>query len=330
MTNSGRKPARAKHSRTRSLRSERPRIAIIGAGRLGTAIGRALRGAGYQIELVVTQRAATARRAAKLISRTTKSARARDLYSGVDELARLGNSQLILISTPDDAVSQAAEQLTRWFHLNQRQQERPAPARRVALHTSGALPSSVLNPLRSAGFVIGSLHPLISIADAELPLEVFENSFFCVEGQRGATRVARTIVQDLKGNSFTIPTKSKSLYHAAAVMSSGHVVALLDIAIEMLARCGLPPGRAREVLLPLFMSNSANLAGKKPGEALTGPFARGDAATVRKHLAAMKSEKLEQAAAVYALLGKRALKLANSKSDRSDQISRLLTQLQES
>ncbi|HEV8618784.1 MAG TPA: DUF2520 domain-containing protein, partial [Candidatus Udaeobacter sp.] len=164
-------------------------------------------------------------------------------------------------------------------------------------------------------------------ADPKSTWKTFEGAYFCVEGERNAVRLARSIVSDLNGRSFTIDAKSKALYHAAAVISSGHVTALFDMAIEMLAHCGLSSRQARQVLLPLLASAAGNLAAKTPAQALTGTFARGDLTTARKHLTAMKSADLKEAAAAYVLLGQRSLKLAKTlklKSKNLDKLARLL------
>ena len=110
-------------------------------------------------------------------------------------------------------------------------------------------------------------------------------------------------------------------------MASPHAVALLDIALEMLGRCGISPGRAQKVLLPLMKSTVENLTTQSPARALTGTFLRGDVATVRRHLSAIKSEKLDEALKAYVLLGQRSLSLAqrrNSDRDRLKQIAGIL------
>ena len=120
------------------------------------------------------------------------------------------------------------------------------------------------------------------------------------------------VVRDLGGQSFSIAAHDKALYHAAAVMSSGHVVALSDLAIEMLVACGLNPRRARAVLLPLLHSTIENLSAHEPAGALTGTFARADVATVRRHLQALHEQGSREALAAYTLLGQRSLQLAKS------------------
>ncbi len=113
-------------------------------------------------------------------------------------------------------------------------------------------------------------------------------AFWSVEGDRSALRLGKEIVRDLGGKSFSIRSEDKSLYHAAAVMVSGNVVALFDVALEMLAECGLDRKTARAILLPLIASTVRSLETKTPEESLTGTFSRGDVETVKRHLAAMK------------------------------------------
>ncbi len=180
----------------------------------------------------------------------------------------------------------------------------------IVLHTSGALSSDVLGPLTRIGFHVGSLHPLVSVSDPQTGHESLRGAFYCIEGDAAATRTARAIVRDLKGRSFTISSYDKPLYHAAAVMASGQVLALYDLATEMLVQCGLKRGNALRVLLPLLQSTVNNLSRSDPARALTGTFARGDIATVRRHLQALSGDGLLEALEVYKLLGARSLKLA--------------------
>jgi predicted short-subunit dehydrogenase-like oxidoreductase (DUF2520 family) len=122
------------------------------------------------------------------------------------------------------------------------------------------------------------------------------------------------MVGNLGGQSFSISPGAKALYHASAVTASGHVVALFDIALEMLVNCGLSRRRSRQILLPLLESTTRNLASRDPARALTGTFARGDVSTARRHLASIKSHKLRDALAAYILLGQRSLLLAKSRT----------------
>lgn len=282
----------------------------MGAGRMGTALGLALRRAGHHIEVVITKTAPSARRAAKLIGGGAATLAVRQPNKApVETVRRLFQSDLLLISTPDDALKAVAARLAGTIR---RAGAGPGKAQRFALHTSGAVSSEVLAPLRALGFAVGSLHPLVSVADAAAPQDPFRGAHFCVEGDRAATRVATSLVKELGGLPFTISSEAKPLYHAAATVTSGHVTALFDLATEMLQECGLTKRRARQILAPLLKSTAANLDAQSPAEALTGPFARGDVATIGKHLAAMKAKKMTEAADLYVTLGLRAAKLAES------------------
>jgi predicted short-subunit dehydrogenase-like oxidoreductase (DUF2520 family) len=299
-------------------------LVIIGAGRLGTAMGLALKAKGYVIDTVVTRRLAASRQAARAFGPGTVALSALQLArSSAAQQERLRRSSLVLIATPDDIIARIAEQLAVIF-----KSKSARSPRRFVLHTSGALSSDVLEPLRNAGFAAGSLHPLISISDSRAGSESLARAFFSVEGDPAAVRVARSLVRDLGGQSFTIDTRQKALYHAAAVTAAPNITALFDIALEMLGVCGLSPGRARQVLLPLAESTLANLATQDPARALTGTFKRGDVSTVEKHLAALKSANLPQALAAYILLGQRSLLLArrhNANRPVLDEIMRILS-----
>jgi predicted short-subunit dehydrogenase-like oxidoreductase (DUF2520 family) len=277
---------------------------------MGTALGIALRRSGYRIEVVISKTPSSARRAAKLIGGGVVTlAESQRANAPAETMRRLVDSDLLLISTPDDALEAVASRLARTIH-------RPSTDRgktqRFVLHTSGAVSSDVLAPLRTLGYSVGSLHPLVSIADAAAAQDCFSGTHFCVEGDGAAVRIAGILVKNLGGHSFTISSEAKPLYHAAATVSSGHVTALFDLAIEMLEECGLTTRQAQQILAPLLTSTAANLVAKSPAAALTGPFARGDVATVRKHVAAMKSKKMTEAVDLYSAVGLRALGLVES------------------
>ena len=284
--------------RARGKEAKEITLAIVGAGRLGSAFALALAARGYRVSAVVTRRKQHARRVAQLFPSP------RPLALGARELTQLPPTDLLLISTPDDQIAATAAQLARRDHTQS--------GARVALHTSGALSSDALAELRAAGCAVGSLHPLVSVSDARTGAESLRHAFFCVEGDTSAVRAARQIVRALDGHSFSIKPADKALYHAAAVLAAGHTVALFDLAAELLARCGVSARAARRALLPLTESTLNNLlAARAPAHALTGPFARGDAATIRKNLAALTAD--PAARRIYALLGAHALRLARQK-----------------
>jgi len=275
---------------------------------MGTALALALSEQRYDVCSIVTSRKGSLRKALRLLPQVSNA-----LTS--DEIAELPKVGLILIATPDDAIATAAEQLASVL---------PSHAKSVTvLHTSGALSSTELQPLAAIGCHVGSIHPLISVSDPKAGAADLKNAYFCLEGDRSALRIARQLVADLGATSFSIKADQKALYHAAAVMSSGHVTALIDIAIEMLVHAGLTKDEARRILLPLLESTWKNLARFDPADALTGTFARADEATVQKHLSALTASNHDEALAIYRLLGLRSLELFTEKGGDQKTAQRL-------
>jgi predicted short-subunit dehydrogenase-like oxidoreductase (DUF2520 family) len=272
-------------------RKQKPELSIIGSGRLGTALALALASKGYRLKSLVARTPQSARRAAGLLSRTVQ-------VLATKNLASLLPAEVFLITVPDDQIAGVAVELSSLVLDGKR--------RPTALHTSGALSAEVLTPLRDKGWQTGSLHPLISISASD---STVYGAYWSIEGDPPAVRLAKAIVQDLAGKSFSIRSEDKPLYHAAAVMSSGNVVALFDVALEMLAECGLDRKTARNILLPLIASTVRSLEAKDPAQALTGTFSRGDVETVKRHVAALKQKQLVDALDLYRALGKRSLKL---------------------
>ncbi len=283
-------------------------VAIIGAGRLGRALAIALADSGYSVRALVARRASEAQKAAELLLQTTESVQA----LGVRDLAKLAPTALTLITTPDDAIEQTAQNLAA-LEKN-RAGLKPGNTRgRIVLHTSGALSSVVLFPLAELGFHTGSLHPLVSVSDPRSGAKDLQGAFYCVEGDRVATKLARRIVGDFGGKSFSVAPESKALYHAAALTAAGHLTALIDLAMDLLVSCGLTRQAAQKVLMPLVESAVHNLKDSPPEKALTGTFARGDVATVQRHLDALADNQHAEALQVYKLLGLRSLQLAGKK-----------------
>ena len=285
-------------------------ITIVGGGRLGAALGRALHRLGQQIDLVITRHISTARRAAKTIDSRTLPATFGQLQNQDSAgFRRFSESDVIIIATPDAAIESVARQIAALFGERVFASIRK---RQTVLHTSGAISSQILSPLSLIGFATGSFHPLVSVAHAKSDPTIFRGVYFCVEGNARAARMARMLVTQMGGRSFTIKSESKPLYHAAAVMTAGHIVALFDLAVLMLRKCGLSARDAQLILLPLLRSTETNLEKNNPARALTGPYARGDFETALKHLAALEKSGLKDANEVYKVLARHSLELGKT------------------
>lgn len=201
---------------------------------------------------------------------------------------------VLFITTPDSVIAETARRCAE--HL------RP----KVAFHCSGAYGSELLSSLTEVGTSVASLHPLRSFSAPLNDPNDLQGVYWCIEGQRRATAVARRIVRCLQGQALTIRRGSKPLYHAAAVTACGHLIALLDMSVEMLTECGIGRRQALEMLLPLVNSTIKNLNSSGIEQALTGPFARGDSQTIATHLKAL-IEASGDYTGIYTALGRRSV-----------------------
>jgi predicted short-subunit dehydrogenase-like oxidoreductase (DUF2520 family) len=247
------------------------KIAIIGAGVLGTSFGVLVRRAGHEVVAVSSRTLKSARAAARTIGGAP--------VVGDAGLAAMG-ADLVLLAVPDRAIPTVAIQVAAGGALR-----RGA----VVAHCSGAFPAGVLAGVRAAGGWAGSIHPLQSFADVETAVQTLPGSFFFLEGSPEAVDVLRGLVLSMDGQPVPLDSAQKALYHAAASAASNFLVTLVDYAACLMVKAGVPPDVAMPALLPLVAGTLENL--KKVGipAALTGPIARGDVGTVRGHLKALQA-----------------------------------------
>lgn len=242
-------------------------IALVGPGRVGQTLARALRRRGYRIGMVAARSPQKADRAVQFIGGGSPTSR-----RGIELL----DADTVLLSVPDTAIASVARALARvggqgWHS-------------KVVLHTSGSRSSRELSSLGRLGAYCGSFHPLFPFPR---PLRQFPRGvFFGVEGSPAAVRRARELARALDGVPIHIPPRRKVLYHAAGALASGHLLTLADLAARVLTRAGVPSRQARRALLPLIRSTLEAYA-QLGAPAWTGPLARGDTKTVSKHHAAL-------------------------------------------
>lgn len=284
-------------------------VAIIGVGRVGGALALALSEKGYEIKQLVARRREKAEEIAELIE-------PRPQIINSDELEKV-SADVVFITTQDSEISVVAKNLTEKLdHLP------------VVFHTSGSLSSTVLKSLCDGGCETASIHPLVSISNSQLGATRFKNAYFCVEGDPEAVNIAKQIVDDLEGTSFSIETKNKTLYHASAITACGHLVALVSAAVEMLSKCGLSEEKSQEILMPLIVSTVQNLSVQTPAEALTGTFARADVEAMQKHLQILNENSAPELSEIYKMLGSRSLQLAEQQGankEKLEQMRQILT-----
>ena len=245
-------------------------LAIIGAGNVGRALGRRLRELGWKIGAVVTRNEPTARKAVRFIGAgRAHSALTRDVLA----------SRLILIATPDDEIKKVAAELARIGAEELRG--------KIVLHTSGALNADVLAVLRDCGADIGSVHPLQSFSGVGIP--PLAGKVFAIDGDIPAVRLARQLVRALDGLPVQIDPGKKAVYHAAASLAAGHVLAIEETSTRMLMSIGMKRSEAVRALLPLTRQVLENFERLGPRAAWTGPLSRGDYGVVDAHVNAMRN-----------------------------------------
>jgi predicted short-subunit dehydrogenase-like oxidoreductase (DUF2520 family) len=257
-------------------------LAIIGAGRVGSALGHQLRERGWKIGAVVTRSAASARRAVRFIG-------AGQACAGMTR--QIFASRVILIATPDDEIANVAQELARISEEELRA--------KVVLHTSGARDSAVLEAVRVRGAKVGSMHPLQSFSGVAVPS--LEGKLFAIEGETQAVRVARRIARALGGSPVRLAGSKKLLYHAAAAMAAGHVLAVEEAAIQLLVSLGMKRSETVRAVLPLTRQVLENFERLGPRAAWTGPLSRGDYKVVRAHSDALRESPNEFVQAYEAL-----------------------------
>ena len=259
------------------------KVGVIGAGRLGGCLATYLGGAGL-LEAITA-------------SSEEKSARLAEQFGteAADNLGVLVRSDVILLAVPDGRIHEVAEDLAA--------RVKSAEGKTV-LHTSGAAGLDVLASLKAKGAHVGSLHPLQSFAGGVVNLK---GVYMALDGDALARKAAEELVKVFCGRPFFVPEKERAAYHAAACICSNYAVAVEALAEQLMSRWTGSRKAAWQALLPLFEGTAANLRKvSEPGQALTGPIARGDSGTVARHLEVLPDE-LKPA---YCSLGLAAAQLA--------------------
>ena len=239
-------------------------LAILGAGRVGRALARALHERGWSIPAVATRSEASARKAVKFI-------RAGRPFAGIPP--QVLAARVILIAVPDDAIPEAAAELARLGGEQLRG--------KIVLHTSGACDSGALQAISAYGASAGSMHPLQTFNGLSVP--PLEGKIFAIEGDAPAVRMARNIARSLGGVPVNISAEKKPLYHAAGAFAAGLMLAMEETGVQLLKTVGLPQREALEALLSLTRQVLDHYEKLGAHKAWTGPLSRGDYRVVAAH-----------------------------------------------
>lgn len=283
-----------------------PNVFTIGGGRVAAALSGALRRAGVPVLGLWARRPDRARAAGAIAGVAAFSAGPPDLLLEADT---------VLVAVSDDAVGQVAAMLVETGLLTKKH---------VLLKCSGARPArETFGPVAERVGGVGTLHPLRSIADPRHAIGTMKGTLFGVEGDRLGVAAARELVAWLGGTALDLSGSDMALYHAAATVASNYLVTLADAAARILMGIGIGRDEALRALLPLMAETQANLEAQGPEAALTGPIARGDAATVERHLAAL-AERVPDLVELYRVAGRLTVALARKKGEAAaDSLARI-------
>ncbi|HKS06429.1 MAG TPA: DUF2520 domain-containing protein [Gemmatimonadaceae bacterium] len=246
----------------------RDSVAIVGAGAMGAALARALDAARIPVAAVASRRMG---RAESLAAELHGSAAV-----ALDAVG--GSAPVILLTVSDSAIEEVCASI------------RPTGGALVA-HVSGFRDVGALEPARTLGARVGSMHPLAAVArgdgaprlSATECVATFQGAAFAIEGDDDVARRLSSIATALGGNPFPIVASDKPLYHLGASMLAAFAGGLTQITWDGMRKAGAPNDIAISGSSHLLLTVARNIARTQtPADALTGPVARGDADGVRR------------------------------------------------
>jgi predicted short-subunit dehydrogenase-like oxidoreductase (DUF2520 family) len=255
------------------------RIGIVGAGRVGVALGVALMRVGHTVVAASGVSDASRRRAEQFLPGVP--------LLPVPEV--VANVDLALLTVPDDVLPRLVSGLAETGGWQ--------PGRLVA-HTSGAHGLAVLAPAARAGALPMALHPAMTFVGRPEDVDKIDGVAFGVTAPEPVLPVAEALVLEIGGEPIPVADEFRPLYHAALATGANHLVTLVTEAADLLRRAGVEhPERLLGPLLGAALDNGLRL-----GDAgLTGPVSRGDAETVRAHLDTLAAHAPETLAAYVAM-----------------------------
>lgn len=237
-----------------------PTLNVIGAGHVGRALGRLFASRGvFAIGDVLARSGQRAHEGVAFIG----AGRA------VDDIAQLRGAQAWMLAVPDDQIAPVCAALA----------ARGLLAGAVVFHCSGAKASS---ELVAPGAGVASVHPVRSFADPATVAASFTGTFCGIEGDARALALLGPAFEAIGARLVPIDAQAKTVYHAASVFASNYLVTVLDAALRAYQAAGIAEDVARELARPLASETLANVLRMGAGQALSGPIARGDMATVAR------------------------------------------------
>ncbi len=272
------------------------RIGFIGVGKVGTAFGVHLAEKGFPV-------AGAMDILPKESARFSETVTGCKVYDTAQALA--DEMDFVFITTPDDVIGEVASDVS-W-----RQGQ-------TVVHCSGANSTAVLDPARDSGCHVGCIHPCNSFASVQQSLENLPGSTFTLEAEEPVLSELKTIVASLDGKWMKLREQDKALYHAAVCIACNYFYTLVFHATDLWKHFDIPQSDAVEACMPILKGTLNNIEHVGFPDCLTGPIARGDVSTIRKHIAALK-EKEPRLVPLYKALGLETLPIGLAKGTLSEE-----------
>ncbi|MFC1995392.1 Rossmann-like and DUF2520 domain-containing protein [Chloroflexota bacterium] len=241
------------------------KVGFIGAGTVGTALAVRLSSRGYRVVAVSSRNQMVAEKLAQTLT---------DCHAFNNNQDVADTAELIFITTPDDAIATIASQI-RWH------------PRQCVVHCSGADSTDILKPAKKSGARVGAFHPLQTFVSVKQAIENMSGSTFVLEAEESLLNTLKDMVAALDGDWVELKESDKVVYHAAAVIACNYLVTLVKLSTDLWQTFAIPPHQATQALLPLLRGTINNIDAVGIPQCLTGPIARGDTGTIKKHLTAL-------------------------------------------
>jgi predicted short-subunit dehydrogenase-like oxidoreductase (DUF2520 family) len=266
------------------------KLGFIGAGTVGTALATRLSSEAYRVVAVSSRSQSSAERLAQAVGGC-------HAYNRSQEVA--DSAELVFITTPDDAIAAVAAEV-QWH-----------PGQSV-VHCSGAASTDILESAKKSGARVGGFHPLQTFASVSQAIENMPGSTFALEAEEPLLSTLKDMATALDGHWIELKAGDKVAYHAAAVIACNYLVTLVKLATDLWQTFNIPPAQAVQALLPLIRGTIHNIDTVGIPQCLTGPIARGDVGTIKKHLDALQ-ESAPGLLSTYCELGLQTIPIALAK-----------------
>ncbi len=277
------------------------KIGFIGAGTVGTALATGLSKNGYKVVAVSSRSLSSAAN----LAQTLNGCRASNNNQDVADAA-----ELVFVTTPDDVIAPVVSK-EKW-HAGQ-----------SVVHCSGADSTVILEPAKKAGAHVGAFHPLQTFASAKKAMENIPGSTFAIEAEEPLLSILKDMATALGGYWIELKASDKVLYHAAAVIACNYLVTIVKLATDLWQTFDISTQQATQALLPLIRGTINNIETIGIPKCLTGPIARGDSGTIKKHLNALQKS-APSLLSTYQELGLQTIPIALAKGRINEQQAREL------